>query len=70
MIGWSLQLDKEHYRTLAPPTPASQENLYREMRADVTLKATGPKETMEKHEEGIINFARSFELIEEIPFHP
>lgn len=70
MLGWSLQLDKEHYRALSPPIPASQENLYREMRADVTLKVTGPKELMEKYEEEINHFARSFELIEEIPFNP
>lgn len=70
MMGWSLQLNKEHYRALAPPVPQSKENLYREMRADVTIKATGRTEAMQQHEEEIISFARSFELIEEIPFNP
>ena len=67
MLGWALQLDKEHYRMLSHPSTPAENNLYREMRADVTIKATGPKELMEMHEEEINHFARSFELIEEIP---
>lgn len=67
MLGWTLQLDKEHYRMLSHPTTPAENNLYREMRADVTIKVTGPKELMEAHEEEINDFARSFELIKEIP---
>lgn len=70
VIAWSMQIGKDHYRALShPPTP-SDNSLYREMRADVTIKASGPKELMQQHEEEIIAFARSFELIEEIPLTP
>lgn len=70
MLGWSLQLGKEHYQALTHPKNPADNDLYREMRADVTIKATGPKELMESHEEEIIAFARSFELIKEIPLRP
>ena len=70
VIGWSLQIGKDHYRALSHPLKPSENNLYREMRADVTIKVQGPKELMQEHEEEIITFARSFELIEEIPYAP
>lgn len=67
MLGWSLQIGKEHYQMLSHSKNPADHDLYREMRADITIKATGPKELMENHEEEIIAFARSFELIREIP---
>lgn len=67
MLGWSLQLGKEHYQMLSHPRNPTDHDLYREMRADITIKVTGPKELMENHEDAIIAFARSFELIREIP---
>lgn len=65
VLGWSLQLNKEHYRTLSQSS--EDKPLFREMRADITIKAVGPKEFMEANEEEIVRFARSFELIQEIP---
>ncbi|HEV8052878.1 MAG TPA: hypothetical protein VGP47_10320 [Parachlamydiaceae bacterium] len=70
VIGWTLQLGKDHYRTLSHLPKPSENNLFREMRADVTIKVVGPKDLMQEHEEEIIAFARSFELIEEIPTTP
>lgn len=70
MLGWSLQMGKEHYQVLSHPKNPADTDLYREMRADVTIKATGPKELMETYEDEIIAFARSFELIGEIPSRP
>lgn len=67
VLGWSLQLSNEHYRMLSHPQKTADNDIYREMRADVTIKAVGPKNLMDQHEEEIIGFARSFELIEEIP---
>jgi hypothetical protein len=67
MLAWSLQLGKEHFQMLSNPKNPADHNNFREMRADVTIKATGPKSLMEDHEEEIIAFARSFELIKEIP---
>lgn len=62
VIGWSLLLAPEHYRMLS-----TQSDKFREMRSDVTIKATGPVASMSVHEDDIVQFARSFELIEEIP---
>lgn len=61
VIGWSMQLAPEHYRTLTHPS------FPLEVRADITIKATGPKNLMTKHRPEIYAFAQSFELIEEIP---
>jgi hypothetical protein len=63
MLGWALQISQEHYQALT----RSNTPLFREMRGDITIKAVGPKELMEQKEEEIHTFARSFELIEEIP---
>lgn len=67
MLGWSLQIGQEHFQMLSHPKNPANNDLYREMRGDVTIKATGPKDIMEEHEEAISSFARSFELIQEIP---
>lgn len=65
VIGWSMQLGVEHYRNLISP-----QNTYRQLRADYTIKAVGPVELMERHKLAVINFANSFEFIEEIPARP
>lgn len=57
LMAWALQLAPEHYRSLKD----------KQMRSDVTIKASGPKFLMRKYREVIFAFARSFELIEEIP---
>lgn len=62
VIAWSLQLAPEHYQTLT-----LKESSHPERRADVTIKAAGPVTMMRRHDKDIIAFARSFELIEEIP---
>ena len=67
VLGWALQLSDEHYRTLSYPPQERNRLRYREMRADITIKAVGQKEAMEVNEEEINRFARSIELIEEIP---
>jgi len=64
LLAWSLQLAPCHYRTLSNP-PDSR--LKQQMRADYTIKATGPHAALVQHREAIIAFARSMELIEEIP---
>lgn len=66
VLGWSLQVGDHHYRMLSTASSGSVHR-HREMRADVTIKAVGPKNFMEGKEEEITAFARSFELIEEIP---
>lgn len=69
VLGWSLQLADVHYRALTPSSDQPDTNETRERRADVTIKATGPKKLVERHKEEISAFAQSFELIEEIPSH-
>lgn len=68
VIAWSLQLDMGHYQTLAflATTPREEEH-FKQMRADYTIKATGPQELIDKHREALFLFANSFELIQEIP---
>jgi hypothetical protein len=61
VMGWSLQIGPEHYRTLSKNFFPSQ------MRADVTIKASGPRNLVDRYRNDIMAFARSFELIKEIP---
>jgi len=61
VMGWALQLDQEHYRVL------SQRNSDPQMKADVTIKVVGPPHLCQIHRRDIIDFANSFELIQEIP---
>lgn len=66
ILGWAMQLGAEHYRSLSHPN-ADEESTYKQMRSDITIKAVGPSAVIDKYKEAIISFARSFELIEEIP---
>lgn len=68
ILAWSMQLDLEHYQTLSflASSPLEEEH-FKQMRADYTIKAAGPKEIIERHKEELRFFADSFELIQEIP---
>lgn len=66
VLAWSMQLPLNHYQAFSQPSNAPQK-YHAEIHADITIKAVGPVPLMEKHEEAIVSFARSFELIEEIP---
>jgi hypothetical protein len=63
VIGWSMQLTPEHYRTLAHST----HEISTQMQSDYTLKAVGSPDSILKHKNSLIAFAHSFELIHEIP---
>ncbi len=67
ILGWSLQLAPEHYQVLSQTTSTLITKRYRQMRGDVTIKVLGPSEMMHRHREEIIAFARSFQLIDDIP---
>lgn len=62
VIGWAMQLGQEHYRTLFYRGSAPEQS-----RSDVTIKVTGPPNLINTHRKHIFQFAKSFELIEEIP---
>jgi len=67
VIGWSLQLPPEHYQSLHKALTRTEQAKLRQMRGDITIKATGPTDLMHKHREEIVAFARSFQLIDDIP---
>ena len=67
MLGWSMQLAVEHYRTLKSIGHNDSKGYIKQMSADYTIKAIGPVEMMKNNWDSIIGFARSFELINEIP---
>lgn len=73
VMAWAMQLAPGHYSTLsylANTCDSVQEREHlKQVRSDYTIKAVGPKTLMEKHRHSLIAFARSFELIDEIP-HP
>ena len=58
MICWSMQIAKEHYRTLQNE----------QMKADYTIKIVGFEKVVKDKITEIIKFARSFELINEIGY--
>jgi hypothetical protein len=67
MMGWALQIAPEHYTTLSYPTAHLSLEKQKQMRADVTIKVIGHPDMVQKHKQTIKRYARSFELIEEIP---
>lgn len=67
MMGWSMQLSIEHYQNLCyAALPCTKHDL-KQMRSDYTIKAVGTDRLVKKHKNEIVAFARSFELIHEIP---
>lgn len=60
MLGWSMQLAPEYARQLSLQLEAYK-------LADYTIKAMGPSSLMREHHQDIVNFANSFELIDELP---
>jgi hypothetical protein len=69
ILAWSMQLYPEHYRNLSSSDPAKHHH-FKQMRADYTIKAMGPPALIDRNKRDIVNFADSFELIEEIPSRP
>jgi hypothetical protein len=65
VMGWSMQLAAEHYRTLAHYATTSP--LGRQMQSDYTIKVTGAPALIETHRTEIESFAHSFELLHEVP---
>jgi hypothetical protein len=63
VMGWSMQLASGYERQLSQ----GQQPLDRLKRADYTIKASGPPVLMDTHRAAIMAFARSFELIDELP---
>ncbi len=65
VLARSLQLDLEHYQTLSfLASTREEEEHYKQMRADYTIKVVGPYAA---HRAEIDLFANSFELIQELP---
>lgn len=67
MLAWSMQLAPEHYLTLQYPYNAAQAEKFPCMCADITIKAVGSPEMIQQYKDDIVQFARTLELIEEIP---
>lgn len=68
MMAWAMQLDEEHYQSLTYAAGDHDEReKNKQKRSDYTIKAVGKQEIVEKYQAEIIAFARSFELIDEIP---
>jgi len=68
MFAWAMQMDPELSQNLETQTNSPLGSYYKQMKASYTIKAVGPPEQMEAHKEEIVLFARSFELIQEIPY--
>lgn len=63
MLAWIMQIAPEHFQNLTDShLPESKQ-----MQSDFTIKAMGPPELMDRYQESIISFAKSFELIKEVP---
>ncbi len=67
VMAWSLQLDAEHYRVLLKGENRENGDFLKQMRADVTIKVVGPPDVVESYQDELMDFAGSFELIQEIP---
>lgn len=66
IIAWALQLGEEHFHHFIQPS--TLKNLSDiQIRSDVTIKVTGSPHYIKSYASQIDQFARSFELIDEIP---
>ena len=63
VMGWSMQLASSYERKLSHERDPHD----RCKRADYTIKASGPPALMDQHRAALLAFARSFELIDELP---
>lgn len=66
VLAWAMQMPPEHFLEFQSNDKRSN----RQMRADYTIKAVGDPTLLSFHRDAITAFARSFELIEEIPSPP
>lgn len=69
MLAWAMQIASDHYNYLSHPKDNEELTNFKQMRADYTIKALGSVTLMNKYKDEIKAFARSFELIQEIPSH-
>jgi hypothetical protein len=67
ILAWALKLGDEPYYSIKEHEDSLDNILYKNLLSDVTIKARGPKQLIEKWREEIISIARSFETIEELP---
>lgn len=67
VLGWAMQLAPQHLQFLQTPRNEAEASRYRQMRASITIKAVGPQDLMDYHRKTIVAFAKSFELIDELP---
>lgn len=66
--AWNLQLDPNLYQMLRfLAATVDEEEHYKQMRADYTIKVSGPCHLMEKHRDAIQFFVSSFHLIDSLP---
>lgn len=63
VLGWSMQLASVYDRQLS----LERDSFDRYKRADYTIKVIGPPDLINKHHLAIVEFAHSFELIQELP---
>lgn len=62
LLGWAMQLAPEYDQQIG-------HSISKEKRADYTIKVLGMPKMISRYREEIINFANSFELIEELNAH-
>lgn len=71
ILAWAMELAPEHFMRLTARLQNAQDSKTTDSilqhRASYTIKAVGPESLIGKHRQKIIAFARSFELIHELP---
>lgn len=69
IYAWAMELASEHDRSLVIEAEHYPNKALKveQMRANFTIKAQGPKQLMHQYKKQIFSFARSFELIDELP---
>lgn len=74
IMAWALQLAPEHDHTLSyyikKSESPNEKRVLNQMMSDITIKISGTKQLLKKYKQELIKFARSFELIKEIPPAP
>ena len=66
VLAWAMSLPERSYHVLSKDA-GKQRDLVIEKQSDLTIKAVGREEDVDRHEPEIRSFSRSLELIEPIP---
>jgi hypothetical protein len=70
ILAWAMEFSPDLSRLLDHPRNTKEKAIHTHIARDFTIKAIGSIHSLENHKAALIAAARSFELIQSIPYRP